>query len=84
MKFIIIFNICSQLYGTCLPPTTHSDIYATHYECATTGYGIAQAMMAQMGQDHVNNNQVVIGLSVNPEWTFNVAVSKKAHGKQKV
>ena len=67
MKFIIIFNICSQLYGTCLPPTTHSDIYATHYECATTGYGIAQSMMAQMGQDYVNNNRIVIGFKCEPK-----------------
>ncbi len=66
MKFIIVFSICSQLYGTCLPPTTHSDIYATHYECATTGYGIAQEMIRQMGKDHVNNNQVVIGFRCEP------------------
>tara|TARA_R100000781_G_scaffold36785_1_gene26076 strand:+ start:376 stop:588 length:213 start_codon:yes stop_codon:yes gene_type:complete len=66
LKFILIFNICSQLYGTCLPPTSHSDIYATHYECATTGYGIAEAMMTQMGQERVDADSIVIGFKCKP------------------
>jgi len=67
MKFIIVFTICSQLYQNCLPPTPHRGVYPSHYECATEGYAIATEMMAQMGQDRVNNDQIVIGFKCEPK-----------------
>ncbi len=67
MKFTLIFTICSSLYGNCMTPVEHNLFYNTHYECATTGYGIANSMMANMGQDYVNNNRIVIGFKCEPK-----------------
>ena len=67
MKFILVFTICTQMYQNCLPPTAHKGIYSSHYECATEGYAIATEMMAQMGQDRVNNEQIVIGFKCEPK-----------------
>ena len=67
MKFLLVFTICSQLYGNCMPPVEHNKYFKSHYNCATTGYGIATAMMADMGQDYVNNNAIVIGFKCEPK-----------------
>ena len=67
MKFILVFTICTQLYQNCLPPTPHSNVYSSHYECATSGYEIAKEMMAQMGQNRVNNDQIVIAFACEPK-----------------
>ena len=67
MKFILVFTICTQMYQQCLPPTPHSDVYLTHYDCATYGYEIAKEMMNQMGQDRVNNDRIVIGFKCEPK-----------------
>jgi len=66
MKFMLVFTICSQMYGTCMPPVQHHKIYNSHYECAIYGYGVAAEMMAQMGQNRVNNNRIVIGFKCQP------------------
>ena len=66
MKFILVFTICTQMYQNCLPPTSHSDVYSSHYECAISGYEIAKEMMNQMGQNRVNNDQIVIGFKCEP------------------
>ena len=55
------------MYQNCLPPTPHSGVYSSHYECATEGYAIAQEMMYQMGQNRVNNDQIVIGFKCEPK-----------------
>ena len=35
MKFILVFTICAQMYQHCLPPTSHKEVYTTHYEKAS-------------------------------------------------
>ena len=40
--------------------------FKTHYECATYGYDLAKEMMAELGQDYVNNKQLVIGFKCRP------------------
>ena len=50
-----------------MPPVKHDTYFYKHYDCATTGYGIATAMMADMGQDYVNNNAIVIGFKCEPK-----------------
>jgi len=67
MKFTLIFTICAQMYQHCLPPTSHKEVYTTHYECATAGYEIAQEMLVQMGQNRVNNDQIVIAFACEPK-----------------
>ena len=67
MKFMLVFTICSQLYGNCIPPIQHYEVYDSHYICATTGYGVAREMMAQMGQERVNNERIVIGFKCEPK-----------------
>jgi len=66
MKFILVFTICAQMYQHCLPPTSHKEVYTTHYECATSGYEIASEMLVQMGQNRVNNDQIVIAFACEP------------------
>jgi len=67
MKFILVFTICTQMYQNCLPPTPSQEIYNSHFECATSGYKIAEEMMNQMGQDRVNNDRIVIGFKCEPK-----------------
>ena len=67
MKFILVFTICSHLYGNCIPPIKHYETHNSHYECATYGYGVAREMMAQMGQERVNNERIVIGFKCEPK-----------------
>ena len=45
----------------CMPPVVHNTHFDSHYQCATTGYSIAEEMMADFGQDFVNRHQLVIG-----------------------
>ena len=66
MKFLLIISVCSQLYGNCMPPMVHDNHFNSHYECATKGYEIAAGMMTDLGQDYVNNNQLVIGFKCRP------------------
>ena len=50
-----------------MPPVKHNTYFYKHYDCATYGYGVAQSMMAEMGQDYVNNNRIVIGFKCEPK-----------------
>ncbi len=50
-----------------MPPLVHDNHFNSHYECATKGYKIAAGMMADLGQDYVNNSQVVIGFKCRPK-----------------
>jgi hypothetical protein len=61
MKFLLVFTICSQIGMDCMPPVVHNTHFNSHYECATTGYSIAEEMMADFGQDFVNRHKIVIG-----------------------
>lgn len=67
MKFILVLTICSQLYGNCMAPITKDKYFNSHYECATYGYNLAREMMTELGQDYVNNNQLVIGFRCEPK-----------------
>ena len=67
MKFILIISVCSQLYGNCMPPLVHDNHFNSHYGCATKGYAIAESMMADLGQDYVNNELIVIGFKCRPK-----------------
>ena len=49
-----------------MPPAVKDIPFNNHYECATYGYGLAKEMMADLGQDYVNNNQLVIGFKCKP------------------
>ena len=60
MKFLLIISICSQIHLECLPPMVHDVHFNTHYECAMKGYKIAKDMMTDLGQDHVNQDGIVI------------------------
>ena len=60
MNFILVLSICTQMYGSCLPPISHNEIYNSHFKCATSGYKIAEEIMKHMGQDRVNNDRIVI------------------------
>ena len=66
MKFILILTVCSQLYGNCMPPITKDTYFDSHYNCATYGYNLAESMMAELGQDYVNNHHLVIGFKCRP------------------
>jgi len=61
MKFLLIATICSQIHLECLPPIEHSQHYRSHYDCATAGYLHAMSLMQEMGQDFVNQEEIVIG-----------------------
>ena len=50
-----------------MPPVQHYEYHNSHYACATYGYGVAREMMAQMGQDRVNNEQIVVGFKCEPK-----------------
>ena len=49
-----------------MPPMVHDNHFNSHYDCATTGYEIVSGMMADLGQDYVNDRQVVIGFKCRP------------------
>ena len=66
MKFLLIATICSQIHLECLPPIEHSQHYRSHYDCATAGYLHAMSLMREMGQDFVNEEQIVIGFKCRP------------------
>ena len=66
MKFLLVLTVCSAVAEVCLPPAEMWPLYDSHYDCATKGYDIAAGMMTDLGQDYVNNNQLVIGFKCRP------------------
>jgi len=50
-----------------MPPLVHDNHFNSHYGCATKGYAIAESMMADLGQDYVNNELIVIGFKCRPK-----------------
>jgi hypothetical protein len=66
MKFVLVLKICSLLYSDCMPPVEKNIFFKTHYDCATYGYVLAKEMMTELGQDLVNNKQLVIGFKCKP------------------
>lgn len=50
-----------------MAPITKDQYFDSHYECATYGYNLAREMMTELGQDYVNNNQLVIGFRCEPK-----------------
>ena len=50
-----------------MPPMNNEIHFKTHYECATYGYTLAKEMMTELGQDFVNNKQLVIGFKCEPK-----------------
>ena len=49
-----------------MPPAVKDIPFNSHYECATYGYDLAKEMMADLGQDYVNTNRLVIGFKCKP------------------
>ena len=66
MKFMLVMTICSATFQTCLPPSDVRPVYDTHYDCATAGYLHAMNLMREMGQDFVNEEEIVIGFKCRP------------------
>ena len=38
MKFILVLTLCSQTYGSCMPPVQNSIYYNSFRDCTMAGY----------------------------------------------
>ena len=66
MKFTLIMTICSQIYGTCLPPFEQDYLYNSHFDCATIGYLRSFDVLNKLGADKVNNDRIVVSFNCKP------------------
>ena len=53
MKFTLIMTICSQIYGTCLPPFEQDYLYDSHFDCATIGYLRSFDVLNKLGAEDI-------------------------------
>jgi len=59
MKFLLIFQICYSVAGTCFP-LMEEQLYNSHRECALNGYYKAHEFIAEMPIEQVESNRTFI------------------------
>ena len=59
MKFLLIFQICYSVSGTCFPQMDEQ-LYNSHRECALNGYYKAHEIIAEMPIEQVESNRTFI------------------------
>ena len=59
IKFMLIFQMCYSVAGTCFPPM-NEQLYNSHRECALNGYSKAHEFIITMPKEHVESNRTFI------------------------
>ena len=59
IKFLLIMQICSGLYGNCMPKQP-MDYYNTWAECSRQGTINTLATIDLLGDDYINTNKVYV------------------------
>lgn len=67
LKFLLIIQICSIVQQQCSEPVAIYPTHDSHYDCATAGYLHSLNTLHNLGSTTVNDNQVVIKLSCEPQ-----------------
>jgi hypothetical protein len=66
VKFLLVIQICSALYGNCLPQQT-MDLYDSWYDCAKAGLTETITLLDVIGKDMINNNKIIITFTCVPK-----------------
>ena len=65
-----MFNYCSQVHTTCMPPYPWPETFNTTYDCMTFGYQESLNKMEEIGREDVNKHGVYIRFTCTPEETI--------------
>lgn len=67
LRFLLIIQICSTVQQQCLEPVPIYPTHDSHYDCATAGYLHSLNTLHNLGSTTVNDNQVIINFSCEPQ-----------------
>ena len=59
IKFLLVMQICSGLYGNCMPEQTFLE-HATWSECSRQGTINTLATIDMLGDDYINTNKLYV------------------------
>ena len=59
IKFLLVMQICSGLYGNCMPEQTFLE-HDTWSECSRQGTINTLATIDMLGDDYINTNKVYV------------------------
>jgi len=64
-KFLLIFQMCYSITGTCLPPV-QEQIYNSHRECSLNGYYKAHEFIVAMPEKQIEDRRAIITFWCEP------------------
>ena len=65
IKYIIVFKVCSILYGQCMPELQPRVTFNTWYDCAQFGLSETSTLLDTMGKQTVNDNKIMVSFTCN-------------------
>ena len=60
IKYIIVFKVCSILYGECMPELQPRVTFNTWYDCAQSGLVETKSLMTDIGPEVVNRDMITV------------------------
>ena len=69
MKYLLVMIICSQVQSTCYPPAVLQKHFNTSYDCLQEGYMESQKILKDLGQDIVNEMNIIVKFTCKEQKT---------------
>lgn len=65
IKYIIVFKVCSILYGECMPELQPRVTFNSWYNCAQFGLSETSNYLDNIGEKMVNENKIMVSFTCN-------------------
>ena len=62
MKFILVLTLCSQTYGSCMPPVQNSIYYNSFRDCTMAGYEESLKILKAFSIQEFNEKKTIYKL----------------------
>ena len=69
MKFILVLTLCSQTYGSCMPPVQNSIYYNSFRDCTMAGYEESLKILKAFSIQEFKEKKLYTSFACSPQGT---------------
>jgi hypothetical protein len=69
MKFILVLALCSQTYGSCMPPVKNKIHYDSFRDCTMAGYEESLTILKTFSIEEFEKNKIYTSFACSPQGT---------------
>ena len=67
MKFILVLALCSQSYGSCMPPVQNNIYYNSFRDCTMAGYEESLTILKTFSIEEFEKSRIYTSFACTPQ-----------------